>query len=232
MTKDIIYLIVISVLLFTSLWFYNRSQRLSALNDNQESIIAEKNDSIRYHINDKGRVVSEKLAAEAASKQIAEAYPQLEKELKDAFDLKLRDLRVFIKNEIQATGQGKSTVVNNYYTDSLGNKIEYRDVKFSDGYLKFESSVFEGLDFGDVKYEYRDTISTVISSSKKWLFGKETLRAKSSLNNPNARVTGTTNILINNYRDKRFCVYVGPGYDFLNNQLTLNVGVGYALIKF
>lgn len=232
MTKDIIYLIVISVLLFTSLWFYNRSQKLSALNDNQESIIAEKNDSIRYHINDKGRIVADKLAAEATSKQIAEAYPQLEKELKDAFDLKLRDLRVFIKNEIQATGQGKSTVVNNYYTDSLGNKVEYRDVKFNDGYLKFESSVFEGLDFGDAKYVYTDTITTTISSAKKWFLGKETLRAQSALNNPNAKVINTTNILINNYRDKRFCVYVGPGYDFLNNQLTLNVGVGYALIKF
>lgn len=224
--------IVIAVLAFVCALLIIDLIRSKRENRQKDSIISEITDSIRYHKNDKGRIVAEKLAAEASSREIAKAYPKLEKEIKEDFAVKMKDLRAYIKNQIQVQGNGRSTVTNNYYTDSLGNKVEYRDVNFDDGYLKFQSSVFEGLDFGDSKYTYTDTIRTVISRKKKWLFGKETLHAESSLSNPAAKVTGTTNILINNYRDKRFCVYVGPGYDFLNNQVTINVGVGYTLIKF
>lgn len=232
MKRDILYLIIIAALLFAAFFFYNRTRILRDRNDQKDVIISEQHDSIRYHKNDKGRIVSEKLAAQATAREIAKAYPQLEKELREDFDVKMKDLRAYIKNQIQVQGNGRSTVTNNYYTDSVGTKVEYRDINFDDGYLRFQSSVFEGLDFGDSRYTYTDTIRTVISGKRKWLFGKETVHAESSLSNPAAKVTGTTNILINNYRDKRFCVYVGPGYDFLNNQMTINVGVGYTLIKF
>lgn len=232
MTRDITYFIVIAALLFASLFFYNRTQTLKERNQDKDSIISEKNDSLRYTKNENGRIVAEKNAAIASSREIAKAYPQLEKELKEDFAVKIKNLRTYIRSEILAQGQGKATVINNYHIDSTGNKIEYRDVKFNDGYLTFESSIFEGLDFGDSKYSYADTISTVISVKKKWFLGNEKFYASSMLRNPNAKVINSTSILIDNVKDKRFCVYVGPGYDFLNNQVTLNVGVGYALIKF
>lgn len=232
MKRDTIYFIIIAILLFATGFFATRWMRAKKSSEDKDSIIAEKNDTIRYHINDKGRIVAEKNAAVASSKEIAKAYPQLEKELKDDFDIKIKNLKAYIRNEIIASGGGKASVTNNYYTDSAGNKVEYRDVKFSDGYLKFESTVFEGLDFGESKYTYQDTIVTAIHSKKNWIFGRERLLAVSSLRNPNARVSSTTNILIDNYRDKRFVIYGGVGYDPFNNRPAITVGVGYAIFKF
>lgn len=230
--RDVVYLVIICVLLVLGLIILDSKDEWKEKAKQKDSIIAEKNDTIRYHKNESGRIVAEKNAALASSKEIAKAYPQLEKELKEDFDIKIKNLKTYIRNEIIASGGGKASVTNNYIIDSAGNKVEYRDVKFDDGYLKFESLVFEGLDFGESKYTYQDTITTAIHAKKNWIFGRERLLAVSSLRNPAARVSATTNILVDNYRDKRFCIYVGPGYDFLNNKMTINVGVGYAIFKF
>ena len=232
MAKDNWYLIIIAFLLLALGISVQRWISFKKDSKDKDSIIAEQNDTIRYRKNQFGRLVSEKLAAQATAREIAKAYPTLEKELKDEFNVKMRDMRAYIQNVVQAQGGGKSTVVNNYYVDSLGKKIEYRDVNFDDGYLKFKSSVFEDLDFGDAEYVYSDTITSVITSKKKWLFGNEKLFASTSLRNPNAKSIATTNILVNDYRDKRFVIYGGVGYDPFNNKVVINVGLGYALIKF
>jgi hypothetical protein len=68
---------------------------------------------------------------------------------------------------------------------------------------------------------------------KKWLgFGKDQLYATTSLRNPNAKVISATNLLVDTFKDKRWIVYVGVGYDPINNTVTPNIGVGYSLLKF
>lgn len=231
MKRDVIYLIVIACLLALGFFFYDRWQKLREINTQKDTIIAEQNDSIRHRTNEYGRVVAEKLAAQATAKQLAEAYPQLEKELKDEFDIKIRDLKSYIRNQITARGQGQASVVNNYYIDSAGNKIATRDLRFADGYLDFRSTI-DTTSLANSTYTYTDTIVTAIHSRKKWFLGKESLYASSSLKNPNARVTASTNLLVDDVRDKRFVIYVGAGYDPFAQQATINIGLGYALIKF
>lgn len=231
MNRDIIYLIVIACLLGLGFFFYDRWQKLREVNQQKDSIIAEQNDTIRHRINQFGKVVAEKLAAQATARQLAEAYPQLEKELKDEFDIKIRDLKSYIRNEITARGQGQASVTNNYYIDSLGNKIATRDLRFNDGYLDFRSTI-DSTSLANSVYIYTDTIVTAIHSKKKWFLGSEKLFASSMLKNPNARVSASTNLLVDDYRDKRFVIYVGAGYDPFNNRPVISAGIGYAIFKF
>lgn len=228
MWKTVVPAVILLLLFIVLMTLWRESE-----NDvkNLRAIVDEKNDSLRYERNDKGHIISQKRAAEATAKQLAEAYPEVVRELSEEFDVKMKDMKAYVQNQFKAQGQGRASITNNYYTDSTGAKVEYKDFAFDDGYLKFESVMFEGLDFGESKYTYTDTISTVIHRKKNWLFGKEYLYSSSSLKNANARVTGTTNLLTG-VRDKRIVIYAGVGYDFLNNRPSLNVGVGYALIKF
>lgn len=230
--------IIIVILLFLLAFMFQRLNRLSSMVDNRDAIIAEKNDSLSYERNKYGRLVAEKLAVEASYKEIRDAYPRLAAELKNEFDVKIKDLKAYVKNTIEASGSGNA-VVHNHYTlpDSTGKRYPYWELKASDGYLDFSADVIDSL-HAPYRYTYTDTITTVVSTRKKWLFGKETLHASTSLRNPNAKVSESTNILINKYKDKRWIVYAGVGYGatFTKDQFlsgpTMSVGVGYAFVKF
>lgn len=225
--KNIGYAFFLGVLIATIIMYFAWKHEEKGY----RSIIAEKEDTLRYERNSKGRIVAEKIAAEATVKQLKDFYPEVVRELKEEFDVKMKDMKAYVKNQIVAQGSGKALVTNNYYTDSSGVRVEYRDVNFDDGYLKFKSSIFEGLDFGESTYTYTDTISTVIYHKKNWLFGKERTYASTGLRNPNAKIIGSTNLLVSE-RDKRFVIYGGIGYDPLNNRPALTIGIGYAIIKF
>jgi len=232
MDRDLVYVGIIAVASLLAFYLFHRNRDLAEQIDHKNNIIAEKEDTIRYKTNNEGKLVAEKLAAQATAKEIAKAYPNIEEEIKRDFDVKLGDMKAYIKNQFAANGKGNSTINNHYYTDSAGNEFKRRDLLFQDGYLRFTASIYDSADIASSFYTYSDTITTVIHSKKKWFLGKESLYASSLLRNPNAKVTGTTNLLVDTYRDKRFVIYVGAGYDPFNNQPTISLGVGYALIKF
>jgi hypothetical protein len=198
---------------------------------NKDTIIAEKNDSISYWKSENGRNVAEKNAAIGTARQLAAAYPELKDELKD-LRVQVKNLRAYIQNTIQASGSGEATVIHHHYTDSTGKKYPYWELKAQDGYLNFKASIVDSL-HAPYTYTYTDTVTTAISVKKKWLgFGKDQLYATTSLRNPNAKVISATNLLVDTFKDKRWIVYVGVGYDPINNTVTPNIGVGYSLLKF
>lgn len=231
MKKDITYLIIIVVIGFIAFYFFNRNRILRETIDRKDSILAEKNDSLRYRRNREGQLIAEKLVAEGTTKEIASAYPKLAKELKDEFDVKIKDLKAYVKNEIAVQGKGNSQITN-YYGDSTNKATRRRDLLFHDGYLRFSATIYDSIDAADSFYSYQDTITTIIHGRRKWFMGREKLFASSSLKNPNAKVIGTTNILVDSYKDKRFVVFVGVGYDPFSNKVIINGGLGYALFKF
>lgn len=227
MNKYLPYILIVAVLaalFFASQWF--RSKKI--LNE-KESIIAEKNAQIEYHINNKGRIVAEKVAAEASVKELKEAYPHLVKELKEDFQVEMKRMKAYIKNEFEARGSGMSSITNNYY-DTATNTIG-KNLHFSDGYLDFNSMFADSARFAYSTYTYTDTIKTVIHGKKKWVFGNEKIFASSTLSNPSAKVTGTTNLLVN-HRDKRWVVSAGIYGDPLRKQYGVGLHLGYALFKF
>lgn len=225
---NVIGIIVIAAMAVAIWILFNRLQRSDRLNDNYQSVIAEQTDSIRYERTVSGRERAEKLAAQATAKQFKEAYPQFAERVVKEFDVKLKDMKVFIENKFTAHGSGEGTVVNNVYgPDGYLRK----EAEFGDAYLRATVSFLDTSRFSWT-YNYSDTISTVVHTEKKWFLGKEKLYVKSILQNKNAKITGATSVLIDSYRDKRFVIYVGVGYDPFNNRPSVNAGIGYALFKF
>lgn len=225
------YLLIIALLIGLLFFLYDRWLAASDIAHQRESIITEKNDEIEYRKTKEQRLIADKKAAEITTAELAKSYPKLAEEIKKDFDIKLKDIRAYIRSEFEARGSGNSVVTNNHYYDSLGNKIDYLDVKVSDGYLDFQARVYDSLN-APYEYLYQDTISTVVSTRKKWFLGSEHLYASSMFKNKNAKVTGMTNVLIKNHRDKRWVISAGVAYNPFDNSFYPAVHAGYALIKF
>lgn len=196
----------------------------------KDSIIAEKNDSLRYERTESGRLRVEKAAAVASTKEFKEAYPKLAEELKKEFDVKVKDLKAYVRAEFEARGSGNGSVSNTYYVDSTGQR--YKEFKMDDGYLKFRTTLFDSLTKAPYEYTYSDTLTYGFKTEKKWFLGKEKLMGFGGLRNPNARITKATNVLIDDYKDKRWVVMAGAGVNPFDGKIIPLVGVGYALFKF
>jgi hypothetical protein len=230
MKHDYKLITIIVLVALCGIIFYVNSTLRSKVNS-QASIIREKTDSITYHRNKQGELIAQKSAAEITAKELKEYYPKLAEEIKRDFDIKLKDVKAYVKNQFQAAGKGETITNNHYYVDSTGTKHFTQEMRIDDGYLSMDAVV---LDSNRVSYNYlyADTITTVLSTHRKWFLGNEQLYATSKLQNKNARVTGATNILIKDHRDKRFVLSVGAYYDPFKQNYGAGVHFGYALFKF
>lgn len=225
-------IIIIGILIMIMIYLLSRLEKAEAESERMESIIQEKEASIKYHESVTGRVIAEKEAATATTKEVIHAYSSIVKEMEREFDIKIKDVKAFVKSNFQAQGQGQATVINNFYKDSTGNEIKYKSVVFDDGYLHFESTVFDSLKAAFSKYTYSDTILMAFHGKRKWIFGKETLYASARLSNPSAKILNTTNVIIHEAKDKR--LFIGPmaGFDPFNTTMFIGIGIGYGLVKF
>jgi hypothetical protein len=234
MRQHLTYLGLIALLILVCIFFASQWIHSAGVIGEQKSIIAEKTAQIEYHVNEKGKIIAEKVAAEASLKELSKAYPDLARELKDDFDVKMKQMKAYIRNEFEARGSGMSNITNNYY-DTITKKNVQR-LEFNDGYLDF-SALIDSTNHALSTYVYSDTVRTVIHTKKKWFMGSEKLYASSSLSNPSARVNGTTNLLLKN-RDKRWVVSAGVSWAPVSaegwnaRQFVPTVTFGYALIKF
>jgi len=233
MKRETIGLIVIAILTALLIYFYYKSEKHKEEVKSRDSVISEKNDVIKYHVNNEGRILGEKKAAEIHAKELEQMYPHVYAELKKEFDIQQKNLKAYIKNEFSAIGTGTGSVVNNHYYDSTTRRnVRFRNFNMDDGYLKFNTTLYDSLFNAPYSYSYSDTASTVIHKKRKWLLGKEELYSTTKFSNPNAKITGTTNILVKDYRDKRWSVMIGAGYDPFYNKPTAMIGLGYSIFKF
>lgn len=233
MNRSLIILVVVLVLLLT--WMSIRYQRASIQATQLSSVINEKNDSIHYHKNENGKVVAQKVAAELRAKDLEKAYPEIAESIRKELGIEIRNLKAYIKNEFSARGGGTgTTVTNNYYDTATQKRVYFRDFSMDDGHLTFSTRVYDSLKTSPYRYLYQDTAQTAIASNKKfWQVWKdERLYATTMFSNPNAKINGTTSILVNNYRDKRWVLSVGGYVDPIRQQAGVSINFGYALIKF
>lgn len=226
------YLLIIAGLLFLSLHFYERLQSQRRNNDITKSILREKTDSVAYWKNKHGQVVSEKAAAEIRAKDFEEHYQEDVKHLKEELNISTKELKAYVKAQLAAQGTGSTTIVHNHYIDSTGAQVVKTGFNIDDGYLALDAAI--NGDQVDYNYTYNDDFIYAFHTKKDWFFGKEKLYGSGQLSNPNARITNATNVLINDYRDKRWVVSAGVSYlPFLpESPVQLSVTFGYALIKF
>jgi len=225
-----IYIAIIAVLLIVAGLAIKQMEQFKRENNQKEAIIAEQADSLKYHRNERGHLIAEKIAVQAHADDLEKAYPKLAQELHDELDLKFKQIKSLVQAGFQAQGSGNSTVIHNHY-DSAGSSYPFWQLKASDGYMNFQADIYDSL-HAPYKYNYRDTITTTVAFRKKWLFGKEQLFSSSYLKNPNAKVTNSTSLLIDSYRDKRYGLGVGIGYDPLTNKPVINAGVYFLILKF
>jgi len=227
-------IIIIAVLLVLCIGLVVRIQGLQDKNSRYESVIREKTDSIKYHVNENGRVVAEKAAAVVTTHEMMKLYKDEIADIRKDFDIKAKDIKAFVRAEIQAQGSGTATIINNHYVDSTGRQVRAKNFAFSDGYLSFKSTIFDSLTTAFSTYTYSDTLTYVFSTKKKWLLGKEQLYGSGQLSNKNAKITSATNVLVKDYKDKRWVVSAGVSYVPFGEGMKVQptVSFGYALFKF
>lgn len=198
---------------------YRKDETIS----NLKSVIDEKNDTIHYYLNENGRLVSEKKAAEVRANELRALYPQIYKSITNDLNIRMRDLKAYMESEFKVTGTGTSEVHNHY-----NNQSGVKEITSRDGYLDYSGVIIDSVT-AKYSYTYTDTIKQTISAKRRWFFGNESLYGSAVLSNPNAKIIGGKSVLIKEYRDKRFGLGVGVFYD---GTFRLGVGIHYNLLKF
>lgn len=222
--------ILVAVLLVLSGWLFVELRKMKAELNRKDTIIAEKEGQVTHWKTESGRNAIEKDAAIATAKEFKEAYPKFTEELKNEFDVKWRDMRAFVRAEFQAQGKGTGAISNTYYIDSAGQR--YKEFNMDDGYLKFRTTLFDSMTMAPYQYTYGDTLTYGFNVRRKWFLGKERLYGFGGLKNPQAKIIGATNVLIDEFKDKRFSLGPYVGYSFTQNRVDFGVSLQYSIWKF
>lgn len=222
--------IIIAALLFISGFLFFRLRKSSAESDRKDTIIQEKESVARHWQTESGRNAMEKQAAIASEKEFRDSYPKFVDELKQEFNVKVKDLKAYVKAEFEVRGNGQGDISNTYLIDSAGRR--YKEFNMDDKYLTFRTILFDSAIHAPYDYTYRDTLTYGFTVKKKWFLGKETLYGFGGLRNPEAKIIKSTNVLIEDFKDKRFSIGPYVGYGVMGQRLEFGVSLQYALIKF
>lgn len=234
------YLIIIAILLafmiLALLHIHEQDHRTRGL----ESALNERDAQLITYRSANGKLISEKQVAQLRVKELQDAYPKLETELQQ-MKVKVKNLQAYSKQEFVSEGSGQlkvthipydtaSFVWETFTTGTPQTKFQPFAVVVQDGYLDFQAEVYDSLN-APYHYQYRDTITTVFHFKRKWFMGRKTLYSSSMLQNPEAKVISSTNILVKEYHDKRFGIGPYVGMD-INLRPSFGLSVQYSLIKF
>lgn len=230
MKTHIYYITALTIAGFIIFYFYDKDRKSQAREKQYQSVITEKDAVIKYHVNDKGKIIAEKEASQISTKEFLDAYQSEAERLRNDMDIRTKNLRAYIQASFDAKGQGTGSVINNYY-DSAGHKMLTRHFTMTDGYLTF-NAIIDSTAKSNYVYDYQDSLIYAFHVKKKWLLAPEKFYGSGMLSNKNAKITNATNVLINDYKDKRWVISAGVGYDPFSNQFRPVVSLGYALFKF
>lgn len=221
-------LIAVLLLIFGYLTngIYKREQQIEEL----RSVLNETNSKIEYYKNEHGLLVAQKAAAELRASELKAMYPDIYNSISKDLNIKVKDLKAYIESSFKATSSGTGSITNNYYQTAYGKK-HYSVFSASDGFLNIRAELVDSL-HTPYSYTYTDTVKQSISVKKRWFLGNDKLYGSATMANPKAIITGSSNILITQYRDKRWALTVGLMYDPFSRQVVPGIGIGYNLIKF
>jgi hypothetical protein len=204
-----------------------RLETLSGQLESKTSALEEKEAVLKVWETKSGKTATEKVTAEVSKSDLKEHYPELTKELAD-LKIQIRQLRGILTTTIEAKGKGEVIIVRDTIRVAGAVPVVLDSIKINDGYLRFKGQSKAGM-FG-YAYTYADSITFAIHSKKRWFLGSEKLYGTGKLQNPNAKITNQTSLVIKN-RDKRWNVSAGVGYDFYGKRIVPTVYAGYSLIK-
>lgn len=195
----------------------------------KDSIISEKNAVITYHQNKEGTLYAEKNAAVADLETLKKSYPDLIKQAVAKLNVNPKNIAMFTQTVSQVQGEGKIKIVHDTVP---GSKVEVPMGDIKDGYLDLHGELVEDVfDYVKYKYTYTDTLIQAFEVKRR-LFSPDVAVVKSSLSNPNAKITAETSLMVQKIKHQRFNLSVGVGYNPFQNQFYPTVSAGYALIQF
>lgn len=231
MKLHLTYITIITTMALAIFFLFDRWHKAVHKTEEQQSILTEKQDSIRYHKNKFNQVVSEKKSADITTKEFQDFYKSETAKLKDQLDINAKNIKAYMDAKFVAAGHGQGTVIHNHYIDSTGRTQDSTSLSVADGHLSFHATIYDSLHL-HYKYTYSDSMTFAISVKKKWFLGKESLYGSGVFGNQNTKITHSTSVLIKDYRDKRWVVSAGVSYNPFINQFQPALHFGYALFKF
>lgn len=205
---------------------------LTARLKSSEQVNHELIDTVRTWKNKAGQNVSDKRAAEVSLKDAKAFYAGELQQIRETFEIRDKNLRSFISAQFNATGKGSVTMSFDTTIQHSSNvRVHTPMFRVSDGFLDFKGAMPDSLHL-DYEYQYRDSVIFATSWKKNGLFRKKTLMVSGAFGNKNATITGLRNVVVSDFKDKRFGIGPMVGYDVLNNRPVVGVSVQYSLIRF
>lgn len=182
--------------------------------------------------NKAGQSVSEKHAAEVSLKDAKAFYAGELQQIRETFEIRDKNLRSFISAQFNATGKGSVTMSFDTTIQQRSNvRVHTPMFRIDDGFLNFKGTMPDSATL-NYEYSYRDSVIFATSWKKNGLFRKKSLMVSGAFGNKNATITGLRNVVVSDFKDKRFGIGPMVGYDVLNNQPVVGVSVQYSLIRF
>lgn len=189
-------------------------------------------DTVRTWKNKAGQNVSDKRAAEVSPKDAKAFYAVELQQIRETFEIRDKNLRSFISAQFNATGKGSVTMSFDTTIQHSSNvRVHTPMFRVSDGFLYFKGAMPDSATL-NYEYSYRDSVIFATSWKKNGLFRKKTLLVSGAFGNKNATITGLRNVVVSDFKDKRFGIGPMVGYDVLNNRPVVGVSVQYSLIRF
>ncbi len=227
------YVLIITALLVVIFFLFRANEKTTQENREKDSVIAEKNDVIRYRTNALGRVIAEKTAADIELKDLRKSYPMLVETI-NKLGIKVNRLVAAAQGGFTATGSGEVKII--HHTDTIRAEglapLVGGVAEINDGYLKMNGTIrTDVIDYFDYNYTYSDTL-TLAFTKKKRFFRGDVITVSGSMSNPHAKFTSMTGVLVHKIKPKRFNVSVGAYYDPIRNQYGPAVTFGYSVIRF
>lgn len=219
----IILLICIALLAFGLFYFKDRAASAAQESSRKDSIIREKEGIIQYRTNENGKLIAEKAAALLTTNELKEFYDAELKEIKKEMGINAKNLKAFVKAEFQARGEGDAHVTTSVDPET---GEEMTDFEFDDSFLSFKSRIISGETTAPSQYMYTDQLTYAFHVKRDHWWSKEQLYGSGMLSNPNAKITSATNVLVDNYKDKRWGIGVAAGYGVFVHDNEVKTGPG------
>jgi hypothetical protein len=197
-------------------------------------IISAKEDSLKIWQDEAGRWRVAATTAQVSKEDLQKFFSLESKQIREDFDLKLKNVTGFIRANIRTTGT--VTIKTDTGTNIIVQNADGSDTArfhYSDAWVKFDATLFNN--HLTIPYQTRDSV-VFVSSRKNIGFlglGSSKVILDGISYNPNSKISGITGIEVK-LPDRRFGVgpYIGYGWNGRRWLPSAGISIHYSLIKF
>lgn len=191
-----------------------------------QTITIQRSDSLKHYKDAAGREHAQRVLAEAGSKAIGIAYRKEIDSIKQALNIKEKQLQSFMLASTSNEGTVKLRVDTVYVDSSAAYRFAYND-----RWLDIAGTIGKN---STLHYRMTDSLVFTTYWKRKWFLGRKTNYIDAYSHNPNVRVTGLDGARINIQEPGRIGIgpYIGIGWNGTNWAPNIGLSLHYSLIRF